>query len=354
VFLKNFYIFFGVTFLVFIGALIIPNQTQAQVVTGCSQLAPATCQNPATSYICYPQWCGGAVIDINGATSSTDIWCRHRPCQWTGVCVETPEGDESDALLKPCENQAIADCSLGWESAGISQGWCIIVIADDECVGKKWCDLYQEKQYRKYYCEASGGIGDCGFAAPDPPGTIKVGEDTCDCLHAECEPECNMPEDCSYEGAECIDCVCVGGTPPECPICPLELQGGFVPCGRSCDDPITPDKNECNPCQLCDLFVMLDRIIDFVLFTLVPIIAVLMIVIGGIMYMVAHFGGAEMLPGGAKGGPAMLSQAKKLMTSVVYGLVIIYGAWLIINTFLTIIGVAEWTGLGEWFEFPCP
>jgi len=44
---------------------------------------------------------------------------------------------------------------------------------------------------------------------------------------------------------------------------------------------------------------------------------------------------------------------KGLLTSVAIGLVIIYGAYLIISLFFLVIGVNEWTGLQNWFEYPC-
>lgn len=110
--------------------------------------------------------------------------------------------------------------------------------------------------------------------------------------------------------------------------CPTE---GLVPCGNvpSC------------PCELCDFFVMIDRIIDFLLFRIVPVLAALMIAVGGVMYIVAF------------GKPEMVSQAKSLFTAVVIGLLIIYGAWVFINTFLMFIGVAEWTGLKTWWIINC-
>lgn len=107
---------------------------------------------------------------------------------------------------------------------------------------------------------------------------------------------------------------------------------GLVPCGGPGED----------SCTLCHLFVMFDRIIDFLLFRIVPVLAALMIAIGGGMYIIS------------RGDPEMLGRAKKLFTTVVIGLVIIYGAWVIVNTFLTIIGVANWTGLKTWWEIPCP
>jgi hypothetical protein len=118
---------------------------------------------------------------------------------------------------------------------------------------------------------------------------------------------------------------------------------GLVPCGKK----VKVDGAEKEiACQFCHFFVMLDGILDFVLFKLVIPIATLMIVIAGIMYIGAIF---EFLPGGFK----TLSQAKEVLTGVVLGLFIIFGAWLILNLFFTTIGVASWTKLGEWFRINC-
>ena len=137
---------------------------------------------------------------------------------------------------------------------------------------------------------------------------------------------------------------------------------GLVPCGKEVYIGGSWEDGKCVGgvltfirCQFCHFFVMLDGAIDFVLFKIVPPIAILMLVIGGVMFMFAYFGGAEMLPGGGAGGPKMLSQAKKLITSVVIGLIIIFAAWIIIDLFFSLIGVAEWTGLQEgWFSIQCP
>jgi len=125
-------------------------------------------------------------------------------------------------------------------------------------------------------------------------------------------------------------------------VCPPEQRGGLVPCAKYCDDPDTP-YDETQPCQLCHFFVMTDKILDFVFLRLVPAIAVLMLLIGGIMFFFAG------------GNPQTLSQAKSVITATVMGLVIIFAAWLIVNTFFGMIGVASWTGLqGGWFSINCP
>ena len=123
---------------------------------------------------------------------------------------------------------------------------------------------------------------------------------------------------------------------------PYQIEAGLVPCGG----PEQP------PCKLCDLFVLFKNIIDFLLIPsplnnnipLVPLIAILFLVIGGVMYILAY------LPG----SPFTLQQANQLFTSVVKGLFIIYGAWVIVNLFFQVIGVQEWTGLLKgWWQIPC-
>jgi len=111
--------------------------------------------------------------------------------------------------------------------------------------------------------------------------------------------------------------------------CPAEGEG-LVPCGTT----------GC-PCRLCDFFVMFDQIFKFILGKVVPPIAVLMVVISGVMFFAAA------------GDPGKVGKAKSLLTSVAIGLAIIYGAYLLIGTFFSAIGIAEWTGLKEWFKYPC-
>lgn len=110
----------------------------------------------------------------------------------------------------------------------------------------------------------------------------------------------------------------------------VDCPTGLVPCGtKTC------------PCKLCDFFIMFDNIVRFVLFKLVPPVAVLMLMIGGVMFFLAG------------GNPGSLSKAQGLLKSVALGLLIIYGAWLLINSFFLAIGVAEWTNLKEgWFKYP--
>ena len=118
----------------------------------------------------------------------------------------------------------------------------------------------------------------------------------------------------------------------------VSFAEGFVPCGgRGADGEIIR-------CELCHIFEMIDTILDFIILKLTPVVAVLMLVIGGIMFL---FAGAN---------PNTLETAKKIITTTVIGLVIIFTAWIVISTFLNYIGVASWTGLGSggWSVINCP
>ena len=135
------------------------------------------------------------------------------------------------------------------------------------------------------------------------------------------------------------------------------IYKGIVPCGKPVnlggelsDGTLAEGTGTCceMPCTFCHLFVMLDGVMDFVLFKLVPLIAVLMLVIGGAMFIFGYFAG------GGEEQPKLFSQGKKLITSVVIGLIIMFSAWLIVNLFFQFIGVQEWTGLQEgWFQINC-
>ena len=124
-------------------------------------------------------------------------------------------------------------------------------------------------------------------------------------------------------------------------VCTGEQVGGIVPCARPCDNPNTIDNNETCPCTLCHFFLMIDNILDFVLFTLVPVAAVLMLVIGGAMFLLAA------------GNPGMLEQAKSLIRSVLLGLLIVYASFLVLGIFLMVIGLnVGWTQdiFSSWWE----
>jgi len=139
---------------------------------------------------------------------------------------------------------------------------------------------------------------------------------------------------------------------------------GLIPCGQKvCINGNYNENGVCSviekefPCQFCHFFVMLDGIIDFVLFKLIPPVAVLMLVIGGAMFIIARLAEPEtLIPGG--GDPKLLSQGKRIMTSVFIGLLIIFSGWIFINWFFSLIGLSDFSiqaglGPGEWNKIEC-
>lgn len=105
----------------------------------------------------------------------------------------------------------------------------------------------------------------------------------------------------------------------------------FIPCGTIA-----------NPCKFCHLFVLINNVINFILTRLTPIVATLMLVIGGGYYMAA---GANQ---------NHLKTAQEIFKATVVGLLVISMSWIFLNTFLSFMGVSEWTGIGTWWQINCP
>ncbi len=107
---------------------------------------------------------------------------------------------------------------------------------------------------------------------------------------------------------------------------------GLVPCGGYGEP----------PCSFCHFFVLINNMVRFIMFRLVPVVASLMLVFGGVMLF---FAGAN---------PEMLTKAKRAITSTVIGLVIVFGAWVVVNTVLTRTGIIDTPSILEWYNIDCP
>jgi hypothetical protein len=96
------------------------------------------------------------------------------------------------------------------------------------------------------------------------------------------------------------------------------------------------------PCTFCHIFVMIDGIVDFILLRLVPPVATIVLIAGGVSF---YF---------ASGSPERANKAKAILTSAIIGLVIIYTSWIIINEVFNMAGLASWVGFGSgWFQINC-
>jgi hypothetical protein len=130
---------------------------------------------------------------------------------------------------------------------------------------------------------------------------------------------------------------------------------GFVPCGvelcksewkeGSCAGGEIAREN--NSCQLCHVFVMANNLVSFLVIKVVPILAALMLVVGGIMLF---FAGTN---------PSLLGRSKTLIKGVAIGLLLVYGSYILVNTFLWVLGAADVNSVSQIykdgvFSIKCP
>src|SRR3989344_5703937 len=99
-------------------------------------------------------------------------------------------------------------------------------------------------------------------------------------------------------------------------------DAALVSCGRLQDDPATTNINETKQCTVCDTLVLGSNIINFMLFTVVPAIAVLLYLIAGFLILL---GGAN---------PGWVSAGTNIFKTTTWGLIIVFGSWMITNSVL--------------------
>ncbi|MDP2945848.1 MAG: pilin [bacterium] len=107
----------------------------------------------------------------------------------------------------------------------------------------------------------------------------------------------------------------------------FEFLKGIVPCGTSYAS---------HPCTVCDFYVLIQNIINFILFMLAPL-ATLAAVYIAFLFM---FSG---------GSPAKITDAKGKLWLVVIGIFWVLGSWLVLNTIINFITV-----IGKSGDFPMP
>ena len=108
-----------------------------------------------------------------------------------------------------------------------------------------------------------------------------------------------------------------------------------------CEGPIVPCGGSLPECNFCHLFELTSNILNLILTCAAPIVASLMLVVGGFYFLVSG------------NSSELLTKGKTFITAVVVGLLIIFIAYMSLNTLLASMGVSEWTGLQEGFEIQC-
>jgi len=116
-------------------------------------------------------------------------------------------------------------------------------------------------------------------------------------------------------------------------IFPLILSAkGLVPCGG-------PDERECTA---CDLLVLIQNVINFVL-KAAFIICIGLIIYGGFRWMFSF------------GNESNISSGQKVIMSAIFGLIIVLASWIIVNTILWLLSPKiEGVDIkSTWFKLEC-
>ena len=98
---------------------------------------------------------------------------------------------------------------------------------------------------------------------------------------------------------------------------------------------VPPPTGDDNTYTIADFFRLVAAIINFIIFCLVPPIAVLMLIIGGLVFLFAG------------GNPQTASLGKTILITTIIGLAIVYGSWIIIDTIIKALGYT-----GTWSQLP--
>ena len=122
-------------------------------------------------------------------------------------------------------------------------------------------------------------------------------------------------------------------------------QGGLVPCGGPAQDPCTP----------CFIFLLVQNLLNFVWKWIAIPLATLMLVYGGFLMIIPGIGGEK--------SAAALTKGKKVITNALVGIVIVFFAWLLIDTIIKLLADPTNIGsgktaeilkvLGPWNEIKC-
>lgn len=95
-------------------------------------------------------------------------------------------------------------------------------------------------------------------------------------------------------------------------------------------------------CEFCHFLVLLESIIKFIVWRIIPILLVLMLISLALIYFFSL------------GGPQTQARARSLLSALIKGWLIVILAWFVVNLFMAAIGYAEWAGLREgWFQIKC-
>jgi hypothetical protein len=101
---------------------------------------------------------------------------------------------------------------------------------------------------------------------------------------------------------------------------PKEAAAAIVQCGFNTD--VLSDGTNGGMCQLCDVFILVNRAIDY-----------LTVFLSGILTFILIIAGFKLIT--AQGNVGQAESAKKMITNGIIGFLIVLSSWLIVNTVLS-------------------
>lgn len=113
---------------------------------------------------------------------------------------------------------------------------------------------------------------------------------------------------------------------------------GLLPCGRLVDNPDTP-WNERKSCQFSDFFLLIKVILNFAMWSLVPIILILEALITGIIFYLSK----------QMGSLSTIDTVKTIWKATGIGIGIIFFAWIFITLLMAVMGY-QTPVFGNWWQ----
>jgi hypothetical protein len=264
----------------------------------------------------------GFIDGISGCSFATEMCCVTPPSggfscgtnSEKGLCKSTCGGDTPLPQFDYGSSQGVERCP----SVSVSK-CCKVGTTSGTCSGK----------------DASGATqtGSCSTSATCSSGTALTGASGCTANGVAC---CYTP---SGDG---------GGDGGTATACSGSENPGIVPCGRSCDNPATPD-DETKICTLCHLLILIQNITNWILMVM-TYIAFAVLVAMGILYIVST------------GKPQLIGMAKNGIWAALVGFAIVLLGWVAINVILMVLAdgtlgsdTASFSikTNGSWFTYSC-
>ncbi|MEK7160784.1 MAG: pilin [Patescibacteria group bacterium] len=112
---------------------------------------------------------------------------------------------------------------------------------------------------------------------------------------------------------------------------------GLVPCDGVCSS----SSGSCVPCKPCHILVLISTLIKYAVTIIVPILAGLLFLAGGIM-MVASGGSEE-----------RFKKGRKIFINTALGVLIVLASWAIVNTIMLALGGGDFTPETWWHGVSC-